>query len=286
MRVALAAILFSEPDLLLLDEPTNYLDLEGTLWLYDYLGRYPHTVLVISHDRELLDTSVSHILHLDQAQAVDLSRRLHVVCQAIRREARADREGQGQAGGGAQAPAGLRRPVQGQGVEGAAGAIARQAARQARSDLHHRRGRRPALRSAEPGADAGAAPDRHRERRRRLRRPHHPRPAEPDHPAGRPHRAAGRQRQRQVDLLQAHRRAARAAEGRGAAPGQDGRGLFRPASGRRTQPQRHRLRPRGGADAGRTGREGAGPRGAVRLRRLEIGNARSRTCRAARRRAC
>ncbi len=68
MRVALAAILFSEPDLLLLDEPTNYLDLEGTLWLYDYLGRYPHTVLVISHDRELLDTSVSHILHLDQAK--------------------------------------------------------------------------------------------------------------------------------------------------------------------------------------------------------------------------
>ena len=48
MRVALAAVLFSEPDLLLLDEPTNYLDLEGTLWLYDYLERYPHTVLVVS----------------------------------------------------------------------------------------------------------------------------------------------------------------------------------------------------------------------------------------------
>ena len=65
MRVALAAVLFSEPDLLLLDEPTNYLDLEGTLWLYDYLERYPHTVLVVSHDRELLDTCVDHILHLD-----------------------------------------------------------------------------------------------------------------------------------------------------------------------------------------------------------------------------
>ena len=48
MRVALASVLFTEPDLLLLDEPTNYLDLEGTLWLYDYLGRYPHTVLIIS----------------------------------------------------------------------------------------------------------------------------------------------------------------------------------------------------------------------------------------------
>lgn len=68
MRVALAAVLFSEPDLLLLDEPTNYLDLEGTLWLYDYLDRYPHTVVIISHDRELLDTCVDHILHLEQAK--------------------------------------------------------------------------------------------------------------------------------------------------------------------------------------------------------------------------
>jgi ATP-binding cassette subfamily F protein 3 len=68
MRVALAAVLFSEPDLLLLDEPTNYLDLEGTLWLYDYLERYPRTAIVISHDRELLDTAVDHILHLDQGK--------------------------------------------------------------------------------------------------------------------------------------------------------------------------------------------------------------------------
>jgi ATP-binding cassette subfamily F protein 3 len=66
MRVALAALLFYEPDLLLLDEPTNYLDLEGTLWVQDYLARYPHTVLIVSHDRDLLDTSVSYILHFDQ----------------------------------------------------------------------------------------------------------------------------------------------------------------------------------------------------------------------------
>ncbi|GGF47239.1 ATP-binding protein [Azorhizobium oxalatiphilum] len=64
MRVALAALLFTEPDLLLLDEPTNYLDLEGTLWLQDYLASYPRTVVLISHDRDLLDTSVDHILHL------------------------------------------------------------------------------------------------------------------------------------------------------------------------------------------------------------------------------
>ncbi|ROT98449.1 ABC-F family ATP-binding cassette domain-containing protein [Histidinibacterium lentulum] len=65
MRVALAAVLFSEPDLLLLDEPTNYLDLEGAVWLESYLGRYPHTVLVISHDRDLLNRAVGGILHLE-----------------------------------------------------------------------------------------------------------------------------------------------------------------------------------------------------------------------------
>lgn len=65
MRVALAAVLFSEPDLLLLDEPTNYLDLEGALWLENYLVRYPHTVLIVSHDRALLNRSVGGILHLE-----------------------------------------------------------------------------------------------------------------------------------------------------------------------------------------------------------------------------
>ena len=65
MRVALAAILFSKPDLLLLDEPTNYLDLEGALWLENYLAKYPHTVIIISHDRGLLNRAVGSILHLE-----------------------------------------------------------------------------------------------------------------------------------------------------------------------------------------------------------------------------
>ena len=65
MRVALAGVLFARPDLLLLDEPTNYLDLEGALWLESYLARYPHTVLIISHDRGLLNRAVGAILHLE-----------------------------------------------------------------------------------------------------------------------------------------------------------------------------------------------------------------------------
>ena len=65
MRVALAAVLFAQPDLLLLDEPTNYLDLEGALWLESYLAKYPHTVIIISHDRGLLNRAVGGILHLE-----------------------------------------------------------------------------------------------------------------------------------------------------------------------------------------------------------------------------
>ena len=64
MRVALAAALFAEPDLLLLDEPTNYLDLEATLWLEQHIARYPYSVIVISHDRDLLDNAVDWTLHL------------------------------------------------------------------------------------------------------------------------------------------------------------------------------------------------------------------------------
>jgi len=68
MRVALAAILFSAPDLLLLDEPTNYLDLEGVLWLENFIQKYRGTVLIVSHDRDLLNTACEFILHLERGR--------------------------------------------------------------------------------------------------------------------------------------------------------------------------------------------------------------------------
>lgn len=65
MRVALAGVLFSAPDLLLLDEPTNYLDLEGAIWLENFIRRYPNTALIVSHDRDFLNRTVTHILALE-----------------------------------------------------------------------------------------------------------------------------------------------------------------------------------------------------------------------------
>jgi len=68
MRVALACVLFITPDLLLLDEPTNYLDLEGVMWLESFLKTYPYTVFLVSHDRDLLNKAVTHIIHLEEGK--------------------------------------------------------------------------------------------------------------------------------------------------------------------------------------------------------------------------
>jgi ATP-binding cassette subfamily F protein 3 len=70
MRVALAALLFSGPDLLLLDEPSNHLDLEATLWLENFLKGYRATMLIVSHERDLLNNVADHILHLQQGKVI------------------------------------------------------------------------------------------------------------------------------------------------------------------------------------------------------------------------
>ncbi|BCH25805.1 ABC-F family ATP-binding cassette domain-containing protein [Mesorhizobium sp. L-8-3] len=100
MRVALASVLFAEPDLLLLDEPTNYLDLEGTLWLETYVSRYPHAVLLISHDRDLLNRAVNSIVHLDQKKLTfwrggyDQFERQRAEQQALQEKSRVKQEAQ------------------------------------------------------------------------------------------------------------------------------------------------------------------------------------------------
>jgi ATP-binding cassette subfamily F protein 3 len=76
MRVALASLLFSQPDLLLLDEPSNHLDLEATLWLENFLKGYPAMMVVISHERDLLNNVVDHILHLENGQVTLYAGRL------------------------------------------------------------------------------------------------------------------------------------------------------------------------------------------------------------------
>jgi ATP-binding cassette subfamily F protein 3 len=100
MRVALAGLLFSQPDLLLLDEPTNYLDLEGALWLERFLSRYPRTVIIVSHDRDLLNQSVNTIAHLENRKLTswrggyDSFERQYQEAQILQGKARAKQQAQ------------------------------------------------------------------------------------------------------------------------------------------------------------------------------------------------
>ena len=99
MRVALAAVLFAQPDLLLLDEPTNHLDLEATLWLETYLQSWPNALILVSHDRNILNSCVTHTLHLDERrltlyggnydrfEQLREEKRLHLAVEAARVDA-------------------------------------------------------------------------------------------------------------------------------------------------------------------------------------------------------
>ena len=168
MRVALAATLFAAPDLLLLDEPTNYLDLEGTLWLEDHLANYPRTVIVISHDRDLLDTSVDQILHLDRGK-LSLYKGSYSSFEEQRATPRNARcQARQTPGRRAQAPAGLCRPFQGQGFESPSGPVPRQDA--GTDEARYRAGDAGRARNFVSGAgeDAVAADYRGRRRLGRL----------------------------------------------------------------------------------------------------------------------
>ena len=243
MRVALAAVLFSEPDLLLLDEPTNYLDLEGVLWLTDYLKSCPATIVVISHDRDLLDDVADQILHLERGKLTLWSGGYSSFERQRREQPSSRGQGDQEAGGAARPFAGLRRSLSRQGDESGSSPVAHQDAGQDGADRGDRRRDRAAVQVA-AGRPAPEPADRDDgQGQRRLRRARGYRAHRPHARRRRPHRPPRPERQRQIDLRQADRRAARADGGQDDAREQASGRLFRPAPDRRARARRQRLRP-------------------------------------------
>ena len=140
MRVALASLLFSGPDLLLLDEPSNHLDLEATLWLENFLKSYAGTLIVISHERDLLNSVVDTILHLEGGK-ITLYAGGYDSFERQRAERAAQTcSGAGDPGCATGPPAGLHRSEQRPGFHGEAGSIARQDAGEDAADCGPGRG--------------------------------------------------------------------------------------------------------------------------------------------------
>ena len=240
MRVALAALLFSEPDLLLLDEPSNHLDLEAELWLKSFLKAYRATLVVVSHERDLLNNVVDHILHVEGGGPT-LYRGNYNSFERQRSERPAQLEATAQqAGGQGREAAGLCRSLALQGAHRAPGAEPPQGARRDGAD---RRGRRdPTLVFDFPSPEElEAAADRARRTSRSAMSRHAGAlAAGPAHRSRRPHRLRRAQRQRQ-DHLGAAARGSTGADGRPTvAAGQVAGRLFRAAPDRGAGGRRRR----------------------------------------------
>ena len=129
MRVALAALLFSEPDLLLLDEPSNHLDLEAALWLESFLKSYRRSLIVVSHERDLLNNVVDHVLHVERGAVTLYPGNYDAFARLKQRAPRPGRCLPCAAGGQGQEAPGLCRSLALQGAHRAPGAEPAQGAR-------------------------------------------------------------------------------------------------------------------------------------------------------------
>ena len=261
MRVALATLLFTQPDLLLLDEPTNHLDLEATVWLEGYLRHYPGTVFVVSHDRDLLNRAVDEILHLEHSK-LTLYRGGYDRFERTRRERLEQNE-----------KLRVKQEIQRAQIQKFVDRFRYKAtkARQAQSRLRMLERMEPI---AEHQDEAGItfdfpdpdqlAPPLYSMNAVSVGYDGKPVLAQPVAAAGRrrPDRAAGRQRQREIHPDQAAGRTAGAALRRRDQVRQAAGGILRPAPGRRAGPGGHavhRARPPPPARPARRHSQAAGP---------------------------